>query len=140
MSLIRKVAPSSVAVGGLLLATVFCACPLRAQDTQGPFHVQAEWKIGGDGFWDYMAVDPALEAALHHARDHVDVVDTHSGKQVADITGLHGTHGVVFSSDGVHGYISDGGANQVVEFNRKTNTMEKTIPAGTSPDGTCSSR
>jgi YVTN family beta-propeller protein len=63
------------------------------------------------------------------------VVDTNSGRQVADITGLHGTHGVVFVKDGVHGYITDGGANQVAEFNRRTNTIEKTIPAGTGPDG-----
>ena len=101
----------------------------------GPFHVEHEWKIGGDGFWDYMAVDPDSKLLYMTHGDHVTVVDTHSGKQVADITGLHGTHGVVFSSDGVHGYITDGGANQVAEFNRKTNTIEKTIPAGTGPDG-----
>jgi YVTN family beta-propeller protein len=101
----------------------------------GPFHVKHEWKIGGDGGWDYMAVDPDSKLLYITRGDHVAVVDTQAGKQVADITGLHGTHGVVFSSDGVHGYITDGGANQVAEFNRKTNTIEKTIPAGTGPDG-----
>ncbi|MFP5226019.1 MAG: YncE family protein [Acidobacteriota bacterium] len=101
----------------------------------GPFHVAHEWKIGGDGFWDYMAVDPQSKLLYVTHGNHVAVIDTHSGKQVADITGLHGTHGVVFSSDGVHGYITDGGANQVAEFNRRTNTIEKTIPAGTGPDG-----
>ena len=101
----------------------------------GPFHVQQEWKIGGDGGWDYMAVDPQSKLLYVTRGNHVIVVDTNAGKQVADITGLHGTHGVVFSSDGVHGYITDGGANQVAEFNRQTNTIEKTIPAGTGPDG-----
>jgi len=101
----------------------------------GPFHVAQEWKIGGDGFWDYMAVDPQSKLLYITHGNHVIVIDTTAGKQVADITGLHGTHGVVFSSDGVHGYITDGGANQVAEFNRQTNTIEKTIPAGTGPDG-----
>ena len=101
----------------------------------GPFHVEHEWKIGGDGFWDYLAVDPQSKLLYVTHGNHVVVIDTHAGKQVADITGLHGTHGVVFASDGVHGYITDGGANQVAEFNRKTNTIEKTIPAGTNPDG-----
>jgi DNA-binding beta-propeller fold protein YncE len=123
---------------GLMIATIFgaaqCATAQGAPPA-GPFHVEHEWKIGGDGFWDYLAVDPASKLLYVTHGNHVVVVDTHSGKQVADITGLHGTHGVVFSSDGVHGYITDGGANQVAEFNRKTNTIEKTIPAGTGPDG-----
>jgi YVTN family beta-propeller protein len=122
-------------LGGFCLAMAASTAPLVAQQANGPFRVQAEWRIGGDGFWDYMAVDPASKLLYLTHGDHVTVVDTHQGKQVADITGLHGTHGVVFSPDGVHGYITDGGANQVAEFNRKTNTIEKTIPAGTGPDG-----
>lgn len=123
---------------GLMIATAFVAaqCTLaQGAPPSGPFHVEHEWKIGGDGFWDYLAVDPASKLLYITHGNHVVVVDTHTGKQVADITGLHGTHGVVFSTDGVHGYITDGGANQVAEFNRKTNTIEKTIPAGTGPDG-----
>ncbi len=135
MILQRKKMLSCVTLGGLALALAASAVPLSAQESNGPFHVQAEWKIGGDGFWDYLAVDPASKLLYITHGDHVIAVDTQQGKQVADITGLHGTHAVVFSSDGVHGYITDGGANQVAEFNRNTNTIEKTIPAGTGPDG-----
>ncbi|HVT95873.1 MAG TPA: hypothetical protein VHE33_00095, partial [Acidobacteriaceae bacterium] len=117
-------------------ALLWAKAPAWAQGAAaGPFHIQQEWKIGGDGFWDYLAVDPQSRLLYITHGNHVAVVDTHAGRQVADITGLHGTHGVVFSTDGVHGYITDGGANQVAEFNRKTNTIEKTIPAGTGPDG-----
>jgi len=124
---------------GLLCAAV-CGAALMVGGARGqsagPFHVEHEWKIGGDGGWDYMAVDPHSKLLYVTRGNHVIVVDTGAGKQVADITGLHGTHGVVFSSDGEHGYITDAGtANQVVEFNRRTNTIEKTIPAGTGPDG-----
>jgi YVTN family beta-propeller protein len=128
-----RVTPIAVILFGAALA----AGPARGQSTAatGPFHVAQEWKIGGDGGWDYMAVDPQSKLLYVTRGNHVIVVDTSAGKQVADIIGLHGTHGVVFSSDGVHGYITDGGANQVAEFNRQTNTIEKTIPAGTGPDG-----
>lgn len=125
---IRNLATSAVACSGLL----FGAASLHAA---GPFHIQHEWKVGGDGGWDYLAVDPDSKLLYITRGNHVIVVDTAKGQQVADITGLHGTHCVVFSSDGVHGYITDGGGNQVAEFNRKTNTIEKTIPAGTGPDG-----
>ncbi len=119
-------------LAGAALGAAVSAVPARAQ---GPFHVQQEWKVGGEGGWDYLAVDPHSKLLYITRGDHVMAIDTSSGKQVADIPGLHGIHCVVFSSDGVHGYITDGGANQVVEFNRRTNTVEKTFPAGDHPDG-----
>lgn len=115
-----------------LCAFALPSAPLRAQ---GPFHVQHEWKLGGDGGWDYLEVDPQSHLLYITRGTHVMVVDTSAGKQVADITGLHAIHCVVFSSDGVHGYITDGGSNEVAVFNRKTNTIEKTIPVGDHPDG-----
>jgi YVTN family beta-propeller protein len=121
-------APAALTLGALALLPP----PLEAQR---PFRIQHEWKLGGDGGWDYLAVDPESKLLYITRGNHVMVVDTAQGKQVADITGLHGTHCVVFSSDGVHGYITDGGGNAVAKFNRRTNTIEKTIPAGTGPDG-----
>ncbi len=102
---------------------------------QKPFHIQAKWQIGGDGGWDYLAVDPVSRLLYVTRGNHVLVVNTRTGKQVADIGGLHGTHGVAFDTDGKTGYISDGGGNQVAIFDRKTNQIVKTIPAGTNPDG-----
>ena len=102
---------------------------------QGPYHVTAQWKIGGDGGWDYLAVDP-MSKLLYVARgSHVLVLDTTSGKVKADIAGLKGTHGVAFDTSGKFGYISDGGANEVVVFARKTNSILQRVPAGTNPDG-----
>lgn len=118
-----------------LVALFLWICGATSLCAEGPFRIQQEWKIGGDGGWDYLAVDPQSKLLYVTRGNHVIVIDTTQGKQVADITGLHGTHCVVFSSDGVHGYITDGGANQVAKFNRRTNTIEKTIPAGTGPDG-----
>jgi YVTN family beta-propeller protein len=117
---------------------VFALCALSVSaplQAQGPFQVQHEWKLGGDGGWDYLSVDPQSKLLYITRGTHVMVVDTTQGKQVADIPGLHGIHCVVFSSDGIHGYITDGGANQVAVFDRKTNTIQKTIPVGDHPDG-----
>jgi YVTN family beta-propeller protein len=132
---IRIVGSAALALCGVALSGITHGqnAPTAAQTA--PFHIVNDWKIGGDGGWDYLAVDPQSKLLYVTRGNHVIVIDTNAGKQVADITGLHGTHGVVFSSDGVHGYITDGGANQVAEFNRQTNTIEKTIPAGTGPDG-----
>ena len=135
---IKALASRMLAAGSILslatlsLAALGSASAARAQEA---FHIQAKWQIGGDGGWDYLSVDPVSHLLYITRGNHVAVVNTHTGKQVADITGLHGTHGVVFDSDGKTGYISDGGGNQVAIFNRKTNQILKTLPAGTNPDG-----
>lgn len=120
-----------------LCATLFLGCILPAATlrAEGPFHIEHEWKLGGTGGWDYLSLDPQSKLLYITRGNDVIAVDTNSGRQVADIGGLHGTHCVVFSSDGVHGYITDGGANQVAVFNRRTNTIEKTIAVGDHPDG-----
>jgi DNA-binding beta-propeller fold protein YncE len=102
---------------------------------QGPYHVTAQWKVGGDGGWDYLAVDPASRLLYVTHGDHVIVIDTNSGTMKADITRLKGTHGVVFDTSGKYGYISSGGADEVVVFDRKTDAILQRVPAGTNPDG-----
>lgn len=102
---------------------------------QQPYHVLDHWKLGGDGFWDYMLADPSAHRLYitHGAR--VEVIDAQTGKPIGAITGLHGTHGVALDTSGKYGYISDGGGNAVVVFDRSSLATVATIPAGTNPDG-----
>ena len=102
---------------------------------QQPYHVIDHWKIGGNGGWDYLLADPAAHLIYITHGPRVEVVDTQTGKAVGAITGLKGTHGVALDPDGKVGYISDGQANSVVVFDRKTFATLATIPAGTNPDG-----
>lgn len=115
-------------------ALAFTSFSLPAS-AQGPYHVTAQWKIGGDTWWDYLAFDAANKLLYVTHGDHVVAIDPSSGKVVSDITGLKGTHGVAFDTSGKFGYISDGGANEVVVFDRKTRTIVTRVPAGTNPDG-----
>lgn len=114
-------------------AAVLPAFPAQAQSAG--YHVVARWQIGGDGGWDYMAVDPVTRELYVTRGAHVLAINTATGKVVADITGFKGTHGVVFDATGKLGYISDGGSNQVAVFDRATHVVTARIPAGTNPDG-----
>lgn len=125
--LLRRLAPAVA-----LCALVLAPSSLRAQ---GPFHVEHVWKIGGSGFWDYMTIAPHTHRLYLTHGDRVDIVSTTTGKKLGALTGLHGIHCVVFSSDGIHGYITDGGANQVAVFNRRTDKIVQRIPVGNHPDG-----
>ena len=102
---------------------------------QGPYHVIAQWKIGGDGGWDYLTADASVHRLYITHGTRVEVLDSDSGKPVGAITGLQGTHGVALDAAGKYGYISDGRANAVVVFDRSTLKTITSIPAGTNPDG-----
>lgn len=116
-------------------AAVFMIANNDIAKAQVPYHVAAQWKIGGDSGWDYMAIDPLSRLLYVTHGDHVVVIDTATGKVKTDITGLKGTHGVAFDTSGKFGYISDGGANEVVVFDRKTYAIVARVPAGSNPDG-----
>jgi YVTN family beta-propeller protein len=115
------------------LACVFTS-PASAY-AQASYSVIDKWTIGGEGGWDYLAVDPAAPHLFLTHGTRVEVVDTASGAVIGSITGLKGTHGVVFDGENKYGYISDGRANEVVVFDRKSFAKVGSIPAGTNPDG-----
>src|ERR1700759_773836 len=85
---------------------------------QKPYSILTQWKIGGEGGWDYLTSDPPAHRLYVTHGPRGEVLDTESGKGVGDITGLKGTHGVALDNDGKCGYVSDGGANAVVVFDR----------------------
>lgn len=126
---------TKLSLTGVLASAAVLFSGSVALRAEGPYHVETKWAIGGDGGWDYLAVDPQSGLLYITRGNHVMVVDTTSGKAVADITGLKGTHGVAFDTNGKDGYISDGASNAVAVFDRKTNTIKQTIAAGTNPDG-----
>jgi YVTN family beta-propeller protein len=102
---------------------------------QTPYSVLTKWTIGGEGGWDYLTSDPKAHRLYVTHGPRVEVLDTDSGKVVGSITGLKGTHGVALDDSGKYGYVSDGGANVVVVFDRATLATVASIPAGTNPDG-----
>jgi YVTN family beta-propeller protein len=128
----NKILSLAAIVAGALCVAIAAPLPLAGQ---GPYKIIDRWKIGGEGFWDYLIADPPAHRLYLTRGNHVDAVDTTTGKLVGSIAGLHGTHGVVLDDAGKFGYISDGGGNAVVVFDRATLATVATIPAGTNPDG-----
>jgi YVTN family beta-propeller protein len=106
-----------------------------AYGADGPYAVVDKWVIGGQGGWDYLLADPSMHVLYVTHGPRVEVVDTNTGKVVGAIADLKGTHGIALAADGKYGYISDGGANAVVVFDRKTYAKVSSIAAGTNPDG-----
>jgi DNA-binding beta-propeller fold protein YncE len=117
-----------VGIGACLLSAVVVS---HAQS----YRVTDHWKIGGEGGWDYLLSEDEAHRlyATHGAR--VEVLDTTTGKPVGAITGLKGTHGIALNPNGKTGYISDGGANAIIVFDRSSLSVKQSVAAGTNPDG-----
>jgi YVTN family beta-propeller protein len=116
----------------------FASSIVAGAQTQKPaavgFHLIDTWKLGGDGSWDYLTMD-APNHTLYIARlNRVMVVDTLAGRLIAEIGSLQHAHGIALDLKGQYGYITDGGANCVLVFERTTHKVVATIPAGKNPD------
>lgn len=115
------------------LISLFAAATLPAQS---PYKIVDKWKIGGEGGWDYLLADPSAHRLYITHGPRVEVLDTTTGKPVGAITGLHGTHGIALDTAGKFGFISDGGGNAVVVFDRDSLATLATVPTGgQNPDG-----
>jgi YVTN family beta-propeller protein len=126
-----------LSLGAFLAAALLCGFIAIAHTAaaQQPYRVVDTWKLGGEGGWDYLLADPTAHRLYVTHGPRVEVIDTATGKPAGAITGLHGTHGIALDNAGKFGYISDGGGNAVVVFDRASLATVATIPAGTNPDG-----
>jgi len=124
-------------IRSLIFAALLCClfASIRPMAGQKPYHIIDKWKLGGEGGWDYLLVDPQAHRLYMTRGAHVDVVDSQTGTKIGSIANLHGTHGIAFDTAGKFGYISDGGGNAVVVFDRTTLATVATIAAGQNPDG-----
>lgn len=99
------------------------------------YKVTATIPIPGQGGWDYLHADSA-NRLLYVAHDSVvNVVSLDSHQLVATISGMQHVHGIAIAHRLNRGFISDGGAGEVVIFDLKTRAVLQKVKAGTNPDG-----
>jgi outer membrane protein assembly factor BamB len=86
-----------------------------------PGHAQAKWSvkntlhIGGEGGWDYALVDGGNHRLFVTRSTHTQVIDTESGKVIADIPGQVRSHGTAIVPAVNRGFITDGGGEGAID-------------------------
>src|SRR3982075_2632362 len=94
------------------------------------WEVVKTFPIGGPGSWDYLTVDPQTHQLYVPRSTHTMVIDSETGKTIADIPGQKIAHGVAIVPAAGRGFISDGGGDGgIVIFDLKTNATLGTIVA-----------
>jgi YVTN family beta-propeller protein len=99
------------------------------------YHITDRWKVEGNPRWDYLTDDAANHVLYLTQGTQLTVIDTQTGKTISVIGNLKGIHGVVLDAIDKYGYVTDGGANAVVVFDRHTYATVMSIPVGDHPDG-----
>jgi len=122
------------ALGGLLCAAMWAqTIPPPSQLGSQPYSIRKTWVIGGQGSWDYLTVDPDAHQLLISHGAAVQAVDVETGAVTGTVTGLREAHQVALDDSGDVGYISDGPADQVKVFDRRTFKVVAAIPTAPSP-------
>ena len=99
------------------------------------YKVSGTIDIGGEGRWDYTAVDlPAHRLYVSHGTK-VHVVDLSNNSVIGEIPNLNGVHGIAFADEFGKGFISNGRNDTVTVFDLKTlKTIDNIHVTGKNPD------
>jgi hypothetical protein len=84
------------------------------------YHVAKTMTLGGDGGWDYVALDSVAHRLFIARQNRVMVVDPEGGRVLAEIPGLERAHGVAFAYESGHGFATSGTDSAVTMFDLKT--------------------
>jgi DNA-binding beta-propeller fold protein YncE len=119
----------------LLLSVSLAAqeVPRATELPSNPFAIKKTWFIGGVGQWDYLTMDPAARRLYIAHGAVVQVVDVETGTVTGEISGLREAHSIALDATGELGYISDGRANDVKVFDRRSLQIVASIPTVPSP-------
>ncbi len=101
---------------GAVLVLAWHATPACAQT----YRIDHTFRLGGDGFWDYVALDTASNRLFIARDDRLMVVDPAAGKLLGEVRGLDRAHGIAFDETSGHGFATSGEDATVVIFDLKT--------------------
>jgi YVTN family beta-propeller protein len=120
----------------VFLSFILQSASALAQQQKSPagYHVVKQFKLGGEGGWDYLTFDAKGNRLFISRSTHVMVVDAENGKVLGDIPDTQGVHGIALVEDLNKGYTSNGRASTVTVFDLKTLKVLKQIPVGKNPD------
>jgi len=129
---------SAIRVALIVLATItlYSATGLRlSAATAADYRLLTRLTLGGEGFWDYLAIDQQARRLYISRWSHVMVVDADSYQVVGDIPGIQGVHGIAIAPEFGRGFITEEDANQITIFDLRTLRKIATARTGNGPDG-----
>jgi YVTN family beta-propeller protein len=128
-----------IRIGLLLLSCALLLLTTQSQADSSPipaadYAVARSWRLGGNNGWDYLALEASGARLFVSREDHVDVIETVSGRLAATIPHTAGVHGIAFAPAMKRGFTTNGRTNTVSVFELDTLRVIQEIPvSGTLP-------
>jgi YVTN family beta-propeller protein len=119
----------------LLFACLLFFTQKNSAQTNSAYHILRTIHVGGDGGWDYIAVNNGINRIYVAHSMQVNVLDKTSGDSVGVIPNVTGAHGIAFADALGKGYATAGKINSVIVFDLKTNKVLRSIKTPAGPDG-----
>src|ERR1039457_1948801 len=85
---------------------IFAPSMFRAAAQSSSYRVIQTFRLGGEGGWDYVTVDPDARRIYIPRGNHVMVLDEGTGKVIADMPDMKGLHGVAVVPEFNKGFIT----------------------------------
>jgi hypothetical protein len=106
----------SLSAALVLFVALFSSAPAQSES----YALWKRVKVGGEGGWDYLEVDPDARRFYVTRSTRVMVFDADTLAQVGEIPDTQGVHGVALAPDLGRGFTSNGRANTVTAFDLKS--------------------
>lgn len=100
-------------LGALLVLNLLMSSDGAPKDSS--YRLLKKLTLGGEGGWDYFAVEPSTGHVFIPRGTHIMVMDS-EGKQVADIPGVKGAHAIVFAPELDRAFLSTDGSVTILDL------------------------
>ena len=116
------------------LSLALVSARAAATDDKGKYRLVDTIKLAGESGWDFLTTDAEAKLLYITRGDHVTVFHTGTGKEVGEIGGTKGVHGVALAKELKRGFVSSGAADAVTIFDLDTFKNLGTVATGKNPD------
>jgi len=99
-----------------------------------PYHFLKEIAVGGEGGWDYLAIDPAARRLYVAHATKIVVIDIDQDAVVGEISDTPGVHGFAIAPDLQRGFSSNGKEAKAGIVDLKTLQTVAKVDTGENPD------
>ncbi|HEY4234207.1 MAG TPA: YncE family protein [Lacipirellulaceae bacterium] len=114
------------------IAMLLALAPVTHAD--GPYHFIKEIPIGGEGGWDYLAVDEASRRIYVSHATKVVVIDLDKDEVAGEIADTPGVHGIAIAPKLDRVFVSNGRESKASVVDSKTLATLMKVDTGPNPD------
>src|SRR2546428_18010 len=122
--------PRRLALAAILLGSSGLPASPAESPKDGDFRILKRVKVGGEGGWDYLTVDPEAKRLYLSHSTQTEVVDLDKDAVVGKVANTAGVHGIAVARDLGRGFTSNGRAGAVTVFDLKTLEPVGTVAVG----------